>query len=125
MEELEQITNEARDKYRELSLIPLPKMRIIYEKILMKDYDVDNCVDDIGIFLGFPLDSYIRNVIKDCIKVRLEYHNYVINASFVIFMTEFPQKSVRSHLQPCSSYWKLFEEPHVKSSKQHKSVIFS
>ena len=70
MKEFECLTEKARVNCKELSLIPLPKMRVIHEKLSKNHCDVDSCINDIGMFFGFPLTDRIRNIIEITSKVR-------------------------------------------------------
>ena len=69
MKSLQEKTADARMKYKELSLISVPKLRRIYEKLLRKSCIANDLLDDLGLF--FKCDINDIQQIRDVIDVRL------------------------------------------------------
>lgn len=69
MKGLHSAISEARAEYKELTFLSLVKIKRIYDQINRRAYDVDACLDDLGIHLNFELDVHVKDKIKTSITV--------------------------------------------------------
>ncbi len=74
--------NKARSEFKELSFISLPKMKLISEKVVTRNYDLAGCIDDIGMHLTLTLDTKVKGNLEKNIAVR-SLIVYIIHCSLL------------------------------------------